>query len=79
MAKVGAGGSFWPQGGRIEMHKGRPADGLFLLTAASQNDPQGASATRKGETLACNQLMFYETAVPVSHARHGKLISGKGP
>jgi hypothetical protein len=33
MAKVGAGGSFWPQGGRIEMRKGRPADGLFLLTA----------------------------------------------
>jgi hypothetical protein len=24
MAKVGAGGSFWPQGGRIEMRKGRP-------------------------------------------------------
>jgi hypothetical protein len=37
----------------------------------------GAGATRKGETLACNQLMIY--AVPVSHARHGKLISGKGP
>ena len=34
MAKVGAGGSFWPLGGRIEMRKGRPADGLFLLTAA---------------------------------------------
>jgi hypothetical protein len=31
MAKVGAGGSFWPQGGRIEMRKGRPADGLFLF------------------------------------------------
>ena len=30
MAKVGAGGSFWPQGGQIEMRKGRPADGLFL-------------------------------------------------
>jgi hypothetical protein len=31
MAKVGAGGSFWPQGGRIEMRKGRPADRLFLF------------------------------------------------
>jgi hypothetical protein len=31
MAKVGAGGSFWPQGGRIEMRKGRPADRLFVF------------------------------------------------
>jgi hypothetical protein len=36
MAKVGAGGSFWPQGGRIEMRKGRPVDGLFLLTGADR-------------------------------------------
>jgi hypothetical protein len=37
-----AGGSFWPQGGRIEMRKGRPADGLFLLTARRWQDLQPA-------------------------------------
>jgi hypothetical protein len=33
-----AGGSFWPQGGRIEMRKGRPADGLFLINGGGRTD-----------------------------------------
>src|SRR3984893_8297073 len=46
-----AGGSFWPQGGRIEMRKGRPADGLFLLTAAMAGFATCGSASRVSDRI----------------------------
>jgi hypothetical protein len=46
-----AGGSFWPQGERIEMRKGRPADGLFLLTAAMAGFATCGSASRVSDRI----------------------------